>query len=332
MTDKEPPQLTDSYSKHRTITVTTAAFILLGLYYPVSLPETIPVIGISITDKNLALLALALIEAYQLLRMVVEWCNSSSERRATLASKFDFAVAALISGSSLALWAIHYFDFKMPSDFSYSLAIILLGYSTLLGACISSMLFSLNFIRSKTESLRSGLPRTPVATRAAIRLSCVVLTPLLLFWLASPLFSVTMRNCWLIFALTPTFLMIVTEVIAFLTKKVRLKDGSYRSRKEHLKLLQKAFDTHDSHYQVGGWDRPVKAEPTDLYRACENDDLELIKELLSQGASPDKSEHIGWTPLMIAVAQGHETAAYLLLQAGANPNVYNNHGRTPLML
>ncbi|QYY82367.1 ankyrin repeat domain-containing protein [Pseudomonas germanica] len=332
MTDSTPPpQLTDNYSKCRTVTVTAAAFILLGLYSPITLPETIPVIGISIKDKNLALLALELIGAYNLLRMVIEWCNSSPARRKTTASRLDFGLAALISVAALTSWGFHYFKLAIPDDFSYAIALGILIYSAAMGSCISTMMFSLNFIRSKKEALRSGLPRIPNGTRGTFLLAALSIIPLPIIKLISQFFSSTMQSSWIFFALIPVTLMVFSEAVAFLSNRVKLSDGSYRDRTEHLQRLQKIFDTHDAQYQVGGWDKKAEAKPSALYSASESGDVELIKKLLSQGASPDEMGQLGWTPVMIAVAQGHETAAHVLLEAGANPNVYNSHGRTPLM-
>lgn len=40
----------------------------------------------------------------------------------------------------------------------------------------------------------------------------------------------------------------------------------------------------------------------------------------------------GWTPLMMAVAEGHADIAETLLEAGANPDISSSAGLTPLIL
>lgn len=48
------------------------------------------------------------------------------------------------------------------------------------------------------------------------------------------------------------------------------------------------------------------------------------------GLAPSPSG-AGWTPLMIAAAQGHSETVSALVKAGANANATNSHGRTALM-
>ncbi|AZE21273.1 hypothetical protein [Pseudomonas chlororaphis] len=293
MTDQTAPQLTDGYSKCRTITVIAAAFIFIGLYSPITLPETIPIIGFSITDKSLALLALALVTAYQLFRMVIEWYNSSSARRKSIASKLDFTIAILISSSALTSWSFHYFQLAIPSDFSYTLAILLTAYSVIMGSCLTTLIFTLNFVRSKTDAQRAGLPRFPIATQGTFIFAGISLSLLIPIYIASLFFSATMKQSWLIFSITPASLMVLAEVLSYFSKQVRLRDGSFRPRKEYIQCLQKLFDTHDSQYQVGGWSRQAEAKPSALYSACENGDIDTIKNYFLKAPHPTKKAHSG---------------------------------------
>lgn len=53
--------------------------------------------------------------------------------------------------------------------------------------------------------------------------------------------------------------------------------------------------------------------------------------LLTEGADPNWRNVEGWTPLIIAAAQGHLEVVIVLLEAKADPNARNSYGRTPLM-
>jgi len=96
--------------------------------------------------------------------------------------------------------------------------------------------------------------------------------------------------------------------------------------------MRRNFDWHDSVNLVNGWDTPAPCENSALYGACERGDVKKVRQILEseRRESIDLPEHLGWTPLLIAVAQQHADIAELLLQRGSNPNVANFHGRTPL--
>ncbi len=70
-----------------------------------------------------------------------------------------------------------------------------------------------------------------------------------------------------------------------------------------------------------------------LYHAAERGNLETVQELVNQGydvnyvcTNPCK----GWTPVMIAAAEGHLDVVKFLLDKGANPNAQNRYGRTAI--
>ncbi|CCX31249.1 Similar to Ankyrin repeat domain-containing protein 50; acc. no. Q9ULJ7 [Pyronema omphalodes CBS 100304] len=54
--------------------------------------------------------------------------------------------------------------------------------------------------------------------------------------------------------------------------------------------------------------------------------------LLEKGADVDIQDRFGNTPLSIAAQNGHMTATRILLEKGADINLRDNDGRTPLEL
>lgn len=76
----------------------------------------------------------------------------------------------------------------------------------------------------------------------------------------------------------------------------------------------------------------VAPGPAELYEAAEAGNTGLVRKLLDQGVDPNKPlGGPGWTPLMIAVAEGHATTVSVLLEGGADVNAKNNLDRTALM-
>jgi uncharacterized protein len=76
-----------------------------------------------------------------------------------------------------------------------------------------------------------------------------------------------------------------------------------------------------------------------LFQAIENQDLNLIAELLSNGTNPNiiSPEFPGWTPLDYAIEEledgGSIEPLVLLLRHGASVNIWDaNHDATPLLM
>ena len=69
-----------------------------------------------------------------------------------------------------------------------------------------------------------------------------------------------------------------------------------------------------------------------LHWACENFDVESIKELVARGADVNAADDHGHTPLMVAANTTDRDTVKFLIEHGANPNAVSRDGNTPLSL
>ena len=67
-----------------------------------------------------------------------------------------------------------------------------------------------------------------------------------------------------------------------------------------------------------------------ILRASADGNVALLKKLIAEKWDPNASNDIGQTGLHLAAMWGHPEVAELLLKAGANVNVANDWGVTPL--
>jgi ankyrin repeat protein len=58
--------------------------------------------------------------------------------------------------------------------------------------------------------------------------------------------------------------------------------------------------------------------------------LDVVKELLERGANPNLRNSAGQTPLTFAAGRGFAEIVSLLLSKGGNPNDQDDNGDTPL--
>ena len=64
----------------------------------------------------------------------------------------------------------------------------------------------------------------------------------------------------------------------------------------------------------------------------DDDNVEIIKLLLQNGADPNTQNHTGETTLIVATRNNNYPETIdLLLQAGANPHIQDNNGNTALL-
>ncbi|XP_053489517.1 fibronectin type 3 and ankyrin repeat domains protein 1 isoform X2 [Ictalurus furcatus] len=72
---------------------------------------------------------------------------------------------------------------------------------------------------------------------------------------------------------------------------------------------------------------------TPLHWATDGEHLPVIDYMIQDGCELDVMDVSQWTPLMrVSVVTGNAAVASLLIQAGADVNVRDKHGKTPLMV
>jgi ankyrin repeat protein len=87
---------------------------------------------------------------------------------------------------------------------------------------------------------------------------------------------------------------------------------------------------------IGVKKSPAQKDPNNslsiLLKAALDDDVNSAKEALKKGADINGQDDIGYTPLQVAMIADSEKMIHFLIVEGANVNVRNKEGLTPLML
>jgi ankyrin repeat protein len=102
-------------------------------------------------------------------------------------------------------------------------------------------------------------------------------------------------------------------------------------------IVQKLIDMNVDVDATDGIDLALSGDCTALKHAVQNNQISVVKKLLLVGASVDKADFEGWTPLMNAAVEGATKLVKLLLQYGADPNIQNgradssSYGETALI-
>ncbi len=77
---------------------------------------------------------------------------------------------------------------------------------------------------------------------------------------------------------------------------------------------------------------PVPSQAQSLPGAAQAGDTAAVRRLLEEGADPNLQDHEGHSPLHVAAAAGRPGTLGLLLEHGADPALIDAWGRTPLLL
>ncbi len=75
---------------------------------------------------------------------------------------------------------------------------------------------------------------------------------------------------------------------------------------------------------------PMRPDRLSLREAAETGDVARIQAILDAPVDIDAVDAVGRTALMLATLNAKESAVELLLSHGANPNIADAQGRTPL--
>ncbi|MEX2443299.1 MAG: ankyrin repeat domain-containing protein [Alkalispirochaeta sp.] len=73
-----------------------------------------------------------------------------------------------------------------------------------------------------------------------------------------------------------------------------------------------------------------RGEITPLRYAIENEDYEMVRFLVQNGADVNKANRAGWTPIMTAARTGNREILQYLLQEGADLRARTADGTTPV--
>ncbi len=77
-------------------------------------------------------------------------------------------------------------------------------------------------------------------------------------------------------------------------------------------------------------DERDRAGRTALHYAAADDEPDVLRELIRQGADVNARDHAGWTPLHFAADRGNLVIAEELIRARADVNATNQLGEEPL--
>lgn len=311
----------ESLNETRNYIVVTSILFLIQRFTPIAIEGNIPLIDVSVPSKEDSLLLLAAMSFYFTIRLCIDWFKVDIDNRKSTAAKLDFLLGIFLSLTPILI-TIYDLIIETPiSDLPIISSLLLLGVGEFIAATISIQVINFKYIRNKAEALQKGLPRIPVAIRRSlfyIPINIILVFVVYIFSLY--LFTEPLSSYWLYLLCLPLLIHIPVTIYEFFGKS-----------KEYHSSVMKVFDQHDTHYQLGGWDKQANHVASKLYDAAENNNLEIVVSELNNGADPNEINRHGWSPFLISVAQGHTKIMELCIEYGADVNQSNSLGRTALM-
>jgi len=97
-------------------------------------------------------------------------------------------------------------------------------------------------------------------------------------------------------------------------------------------LLSLGYRTIDAKNQGGGANGSTSQNVKALFRVVERGNIAWTYRLIAMGADVNVRNDAGQTPLMFAAEKGYADMVQVLLQNGANPKLANNQGESALTI
>lgn len=304
--------------------------VFLGVqYFGFVISGNIPYTEVTLPSVAHIPLVLSLLIIYFTAHYVFYWFKEAKENKSyfEIATSVPFALIAISP-------VVNEYLLKNGIDWKVITAVIaLLFLGTLLAIAIDFAINIILSIRTLEEMNRMGLGRIPTASKAFIKavalLSLISIVALSLSEKYSLLFPGSLNKYWLVVYLLPAALWnfgsFVDLALCLGPKPVRDKAW------DRLRRLRKAMDLHEMHYQFIGIEKQKDFDQPAIFEYVQRGLILEIQNLLDIGFDPNIQDSRGWSPLMLASAEGQKDIVKLLLEHGSNPNLTNYLGRSALM-
>jgi hypothetical protein len=360
MNKKKPNSLVDRYYTWEKLVLVTALLLIVWQIFGLNDATTLPLLDVKLKDPSKFPFVVSLILAAEFLILLIEWNQSEEVARRAFVARFRFSITALFAVA--AIW-IDLPTFTKGTDLAevsrfWFIFYFLIGLT--IGALTSVLVFVTLMIRSDDETAKFLLSKIPVATR------CVYLGfwPMVLILLFAT-YAVSCRAPLAVLKVAPwiTVLPISYFVIEQIVSLYFCYDAEGHRIPVHLRIskLKEIFKMHDylnflnqhseeltkkakevlppiatpQQQQKAMRDHFSREEVVrtgfPLHDAAFAGRLDLIEQLLANGKSINQQAGNGWSPLLVAVAQGHPKIVKYMLERGANPDIANLQRITPLM-